>query len=241
MKLAKASRQQWTGRNPVDSCPNPVAGRRGGAKPETAFGPSEGESAGETWLRPDLVENLPGPLDDPDFRADVLLAHRTRGEAYRDGQLKTPEAIELIELSDDLAMAWPGSHYLRRRRVYGVARHLSGVIPVEVIAPGRLSCPPFTSIIGIVRDALAWCSIPAYEKDPVGEFEDRPVPVADDLDLFEALALTSATYATFARARRADAEFISSLVSTRSAYRYTWRPLLRWLAAGRVGREDEEE
>lgn len=189
---------------------------------------------------PPFVDARPVDLADPAVCADLLLAHRTRGEAFRDGRLKTAQAIELIQLSDDVARPWPGSHHLKKLRVYGVARHVAGVVPVEVVGPGRLSSPPFTSIIGVVRDTLSWCSIPAYEKDPRGEFEDRPVPVADDLHFLEAAALTSATYALFAKARVTDSDFLTCLVPTRSGYRYAWRPLLRWAAAGRVGREDDE-
>ena len=190
---------------------------------------------------PPFVDALPVDLADPAVCADILLAHRTRGEAYRNGQLKTAQANELIQLSDDVAKPWPGSHHLKKLRVYGVARHVAGVIPVEVVGPGRLSSPPFTSIIGVVRDTLSWCSIPAYEKDPRGEFEDRPVPMSDDLHFLEAAALTGATYALFAKARVADSAFLPCLVVTRSGYRYAWRPLLRWATAGRVGCEEDEE
>lgn len=170
-------------------------------------------------------------LDDPEVLDELWLAHRTRGEAYRDGRVRRREVRWLIEASEE-EMAWcSGARWLVGQRIHWIPRVLGARIPVQLFGPPKLCAPPVTSIIGVCADLCQLISIPAWTQDPEGEFEDRAVPMATDVDAVEASALVSCRYATLAKARLGDAEFATCLVPTRAGYRYRWRGLLRWAAS----------
>lgn len=181
-----------------------------------------------------------GELEDPEVLDELRLAHRTRGEAYRDGRVRRPEARSLIEAGEEELALCSGAACFVRKRIHDIPRIVGARYPVQLFGPPRILAPPVTSIIGVCADLCQLIAIPAWIRDPEGEFEDQAVPIPDVLDAAESTALVSCRYATLAKARVSSSDFISScLVATRQGYRYRWRGLLRWAAAGRDGRDDE--
>lgn len=180
-------------------------------------------------------------LDDPEVLEELRLAHRTRGEAYRDGRVRRPESRSFIEAGSEEMAFCTGAACLVRMRIPDIPRVLGARYPVQLFSPPKIYAPPVTSIIGVCADLCQLIAIPAWIRDPEGEFEGQAVPMSDYVDVVEATALVSCRYATLARARVSSSEFISTcLVPTRQGYRYKWRGLLRW-AASRVEREEERQ
>jgi len=181
-----------------------------------------------------------GELEDPEVLEELRLAHRTRGEAYRDGRVRRPESRSFIEVGEEELALCSGAACLVRKRFHYIPRVVGARFPVQLFGPPRIFAPPVTSIIGICADLCQLIAIPAWIQDPEGEFEDQAVPIPELLDAAEATALVSCRYATLAKARVSSSDFISScLVATRQGYRYRWRGLLRWAAARRA--DDDEE
>lgn len=161
----------------------------------------------------------------------ILHDHRMRGDSYEDIIASaSPAAIEHLEWSDGMLVHHPGAACMKRKRILGLAR-VDGTIPLPLFPPRGFRTDEILTVCGAVSDTAAWLMVPAWRRDPEGEFD--PFPVNDELDLESALAWSGLTYGGLSRARCKDSILAACCRVTRNRISYETRGFLRWLRSRR--------
>jgi len=172
---------------------------------------------------------------DPPVLEQLQRAHESGGRAYRSGEVDDPVARAVIAESD-ARLRDHGHRALARRKVFGIPRLTEGTL-----VPWPLFPPRFRGMVGgvyiaivAVFDSCNFAPVPCYREDPLGEF-DRPIPMAESVDLEIALGLSGCTYSTFSYHRRHTPGLMLSVTKVAGISLYKTRELVRWIESRGIG------